>query len=67
VERIEPEDIPYVFDRFYRADKNRGGNSGKLGLGLSICKALVEAQGGTIAAESGGRGTGTSVIISFKA
>ncbi len=66
-EGIEPEDIPYVFDRFYRADKNRGGSSGKLGLGLSICKALVEAQGGTIAAESGGRGTGTSVIISFKA
>ena len=42
---IEAEDLPYVFDRFYRADKTRGGNAGKMGLGLSICRALVMAQG----------------------
>lgn len=66
-EGIEPADLPYVFDRFYRADKNRGGNSGKLGLGLAICKALVEAQGGSIKAESAGRGMGTTVIVSFEA
>lgn len=64
-EGIEPEDLPYVFDRFYRADKNRDRNSGKLGLGLAICKALVEAQGGTIRAESAGSGQGTSVVVSF--
>lgn len=64
---IEPEDLPYVFDRFYRADKHRSGSSGKLGLGLAICKALVETQGGTIRAESAGRGQGTSVVVSFPA
>jgi signal transduction histidine kinase len=62
---IEAEDLPYVFDRFYRADKNRTGNSGKMGLGLAICKALVTAQGGTIAAESAGKNLGTTMVISF--
>jgi signal transduction histidine kinase len=62
---IEPEDLPYVFERFYRADKSRGGNSGKMGLGLAICKALVNAQGGTISAQSAGKGKGTSILICF--
>jgi signal transduction histidine kinase len=62
---IEAEDLPYVFDRFYRADKARGANAGKMGLGLAICKALVTAQGGKIAAESGGKGLGTSMVITF--
>jgi two-component system sensor histidine kinase BaeS len=64
---IEPEDLPYVFDRFYRADKAREGNSGKMGLGLAICKALVTAQGGTIAAESAGKGQGASMVMRFAA
>ena len=64
-EGIEAEDLPYVFDRFYRADKNRSGNSGKMGLGLAICKALVIAQGGTIAVESTGKGMGTTFVIRF--
>lgn len=63
---IEAEDLPYVFERFYRADKARGANSGKMGLGLAICKALVTAQGGTIAAESAGKDQGTSVVVSFR-
>ncbi len=62
---IDPEDLPYVFDRFYRADKARGGNSGKMGLGLAICKALVTAQGGEIAAESAGKGQGAVMAITF--
>ena len=62
---IDAEDLPYVFDRFYRADKARGGNSGKMGLGLAICKALVTAQGGRIRAESPGRGQGASMLVSF--
>jgi signal transduction histidine kinase len=62
---IEADDLPYVFDRFYRADKARGANSGKLGLGLAICKALVIAQGGAISATSAGKGQGTTMTISF--
>lgn len=62
---ISAEDLPYVFDRFYRADKSRGGSPGKMGLGLAICKALVTAQGGEIHAESAGSGQGTTMVISF--
>jgi two-component system OmpR family sensor kinase/two-component system sensor histidine kinase BaeS len=62
---IDADDLPYVFDRFYRADKSRSGNSGKMGLGLAICKALVTAQGGAISAFSDGRGKGTEMIITF--
>lgn len=62
---ISADDLPYVFDRFYRADKSRGGTPGKMGLGLAICKALVTAQGGEIHAESAGAGKGTTMVISF--
>lgn len=62
---IDPEDLPYVFDRFYQADKARGANAGKMGLGLAICKALVTAQNGEITAASGGRGQGTCITITF--
>jgi signal transduction histidine kinase len=62
---IDAEDLLYVFDRFYQADKARGANTGKMGLGLAICKALVTAQGGRIAAESAGRGQGASMVITF--
>jgi len=62
---IEAGDLPYIFDRFYRADPSRGGPPGKVGLGLAICKALVTAQGGEIRAESAGKDQGTSMIITF--
>ena len=49
---IPAEDLPMVFDRFYRVDPSRNRSTGGAGLGLTICKQLVEAHGGTIRAES---------------
>ena len=48
---------------FYRADPAR--SAGKMGLGLSICKALVTAQHGSISARSPGKGGGTCITLAF--
>ncbi len=49
---IKSEDLPYVFERFWRADKSRSRYSGGTGIGLAITRRLVELQGGKIEVES---------------
>jgi heavy metal sensor kinase len=59
---IPAEDLPHIFDRFYRGDPSRTRATGGFGLGLAIAKALVEAYGGSIVAESS-PGQGTRMIV----
>lgn len=51
-EGIRPEDLPYVFDRFYRGEKSRSRATGGAGLGLAIAQGVVAAHGGHIRVES---------------
>jgi signal transduction histidine kinase len=58
---IAPEDLPFIFDRFWRGDKSRSERTHS-GLGLAITKQLIHAHGGTIEAQSATE-TGTTFII----
>lgn len=64
-EGIDPEFLPYVFDRFRQADSSAGRMHGGLGLGLSIVKQLVELHGGMVSAKSHGKGAGSNFRISL--
>jgi signal transduction histidine kinase len=58
---IAAECLPYVFDRFYRADPSRSREKGGSGLDLSVSRTFVEAHEGTITADSEGPGQGTAI------
>ncbi len=61
---ISPEDLPYVFERFYRGDRSRNREKGGSGLGLTIVKGIVEAHQGEISiASEVGRGTTVTITL----
>ena len=62
---ISSEDLPYIFDRFYRTDSSRNSSKGGSGIGLSIVRKIVEDHGGRIWAKSE-PGSGTDIIIMLK-
>jgi CheY-like chemotaxis protein len=62
---IEPEFLPFVFDRFRQADQTSTRKHGGLGLGLAIVRQLVELHGGQVRVESGGEGLGTTFTVSL--
>ena len=64
-EGLSSEDLPYIFDRFWRKEKSRARLSGGTGLGLAITKQLIEAQGGTVEARNLSEG-GLQVIVEFR-
>jgi len=59
---IPEQDLPYIFERFYRVDKARSKSRGGTGLGLAICKWIAEAHGGRISVESK-LGIGSKFIV----
>ena len=65
-EGIPPEELPLIFDRFYKARSDRQSASRGSGLGLSIVKAIVERHGGRVRAESA-VGQGTTILLELPA
>jgi signal transduction histidine kinase len=61
---IAPEALPHIFERFFREDSSRSRQTGGAGLGLAICKSIVDAAGGEIRVRSQ-PGSGTAVSVTF--
>src|SRR5205823_12873056 len=64
-EGIDPLFVPYVFEPFRQAETASTRSHGGLGLGLSIVRYLVEAHGGSVSAESEGRGKGARFCVTL--
>jgi signal transduction histidine kinase len=63
-EGINPQDLPHIFDQFYRGEKSRSRDTGGSGLGLAIARGIVEAHGGQIGVESR-QGEGTRIFFTL--
>lgn len=61
---ISPDDLPHIFERFYRADRSRARTTGGSGLGLTIARQLIESHGGTVSATSA-LGSGSTFTITL--
>ena len=61
---MDRKQINHIFDEFYKVDESRHDMT-SVGLGLSICKRIVEKHGGKIWAESPGRGKGSKMIFTL--
>ena len=61
---IPDAELPFVFERFYRADKSRNRGTGGAGIGLAIVKSVVAAHGGSVTAENRAEG-GCSFVVSL--
>ncbi|NJR47986.1 MAG: cell wall metabolism sensor histidine kinase WalK [Hyellaceae cyanobacterium CSU_1_1] len=63
---IPPDDLPRIFDRFYRVDIARSRETGGFGLGLAIAKQIIQAHNGQITVESSlGKGTKFQIFLSI--
>jgi histidine kinase len=62
---IAAENLPHLFERFYRVDRSRSRAGGDSGIGLTISRYLVEAHGGRIWAESPGVGQGSTFTFTL--
>jgi signal transduction histidine kinase len=62
---IAADDLPLVFDRFYRVDKSRSREVSGVGLGLSLVRMIVEFYGGTVRLDSDGIGQGTTAYVTW--
>lgn len=63
---IEPENLPHIFDRFFRGDKAHSREIQGTGLGLALVKAIADVYGAKVAVESAGKDQGTTVTIRWK-